>query len=719
MLFAPITGGSPQAKSFFIQQNESALTSEAPATAVTPAHEHTPAAPAHEHAPGTAAHEHAPGTAAHEHTPAAPAHEHAPGTPAHEHTPATAADGADPEHTDPFPPGVTAGSEVTVANLIQRAEVAKRPAIMRSSRLGSGVNTVAAVAPGRPGIPSLSSHVPFSCNGTGTDGKRVQAVYVYEAGTANRLNTYDSASGLTLKSALMSYLGDVNDTFALSSPSAQRRVRWVFDSATCLPTIPAIMLPAGSLARSDYGLAAIESAVTAAGLIPSNGSGGRKILSFADTSRICGIGQIFNDDSASLSNINNGDFTMVARVDRGCWAMSPGWHSTPAHELTHMLGGVQSSAPHATNRGHCVDESDLMCYADGGTTASGAVASMRTVCASTAQEALLDCNKDDYFNAGTPATGSYLASHWNTAKSSYLDVAAAAPKLATSPVVTTVNGVTVTLTGPTLLRAGLAGSARVSSSVAGGIRWSASDDRCLGSVRTLTYIAVQCPTNAPAQVTLTVTVTTADGRVASASLPFVTTGPAANLTVGFTAPTRVYAGSTIPVVGTVRYGSTPVRAAVVIQEYTNAGWITKTSTVLPSSGILSTSLTGSSSAGYRSYRMVVLQTSGSWAATVSPSRVVTRVYRTMLSISVTPGKPNAVRGYLRLSTGTPLANQVVLIQARRSGSTSWLNLTTRRTYSNGWLYVATQPRVPTEYRLVYLGTTTVSTGVSSAARVRY
>ena len=52
---------------------------------------------------------------------------------------------------------------------------------------------------------------------------------------------------------------------------------------------------------------------------------------------------------------------------------TPGWTtpagpprtSVPAHELTHTLGGVLGTAPHATKNGHCYDDADLMCYDDG------------------------------------------------------------------------------------------------------------------------------------------------------------------------------------------------------------------------------------------------------------------------------------------------------------------------------------------------------------------
>jgi hypothetical protein len=95
------------------------------------------------------------------------------------------------------------------------------------------------------------------------------------------------------------------------------------------------------------------------------------------------------------------------------------------HEIGHLLGGVQLSAPHSTGAGHCTDGWDIMCYADGGPHDAQSYP-----CPGDPGHAEFDCNHDDYFSPA-PAASSYLATHWNAYNSAFLcPVAECAPPVA-------------------------------------------------------------------------------------------------------------------------------------------------------------------------------------------------------------------------------------------------------------------------------------------------
>ena len=75
-----------------------------------------------------------------------------------------------------------------------------------------------------------------------------------------------------------------------------------------------------------------------------------------------------------------------------------------------------------------------MCYDDGTLGSVVPALTMQIICSLTHGNRF-DCNHDDYFYAGTPSPGNYLATHWNTANSSFLS--ASAPEL---PAASLANG---------------------------------------------------------------------------------------------------------------------------------------------------------------------------------------------------------------------------------------------------------------------------------------
>lgn len=317
-----------------------------------------------------------------------------------------------PTHVDPVPDGVSLEDATDTRSLYERAgqdrgDLTAEYAAYDGAGDEAGPATAALTPPGRPSTASLGAHVSPSCSGTGTDGRRVQPMYVREATSASRY-----ASVLPL---LLNEVANVDDVFAVSAAKTGgvRRVRWVHDGA-CNTSLPEVVVPAGALA--SFG--ATISAVQAQGFTDPN----RKYLMFADANVLCGIGTLYND-VRTTGNAND-TRTSYARVDANCWSGST---SVAAHELTHNLGGVLPGAPHRTANGHCWDEQDLMCYNDG----SGVA--MQNICTDNKQGQLLDCNSDDYFSTA-PAAGTWLASSWNTASSSFLDVTVGDPTL---PPVTT------------------------------------------------------------------------------------------------------------------------------------------------------------------------------------------------------------------------------------------------------------------------------------------
>ena len=234
-----------------------------------------------------------------------------------------------------------------------------------------------------------------SCVGDGIGGKRVQALYVVASDKANR------ASQIVPLIRQWAALTESSFVDSAAQTGGVRRVRWVHDSV-CVLDVDTVVVAA----NADDSFGATITAIQNAGYT----SPSRKYLMWVDANVYCGIAQLY-PHTAKTNNLNNGSYAMYSRVDNGCWGYST--PSVEAHELMHNLGAVQSNSPNHSPYGHCLDDKDTMCYADG----PGVV--VATVCPGTENERLFDCNKDDYFNTAPP-TNSYLATNWNTADSAFL-----------------------------------------------------------------------------------------------------------------------------------------------------------------------------------------------------------------------------------------------------------------------------------------------------------
>ena len=232
------------------------------------------------------------------------------------------------------------------------------------------------------------------CIGDGTSGTRVQAIYAVAADRTDRF-----AEVAPLIETWAAHMDDLVVASAADTGGV-RHIRFVTDANCALDIERVVLSPTG-----DDNFSATISEMRNLGYNDPS----RKYLVWMDANVYCGIAQVYNDDRPGADNYNNGRASMIARTDAGCWGYAD---SVELHELTHNLGGVQRSAPNATEGYHCTDEYDLMCYKDSSTV------TMRYVCPQE-KSGHLDCGKDDYFHT-SPAAGSYLDTHWNTADSSFL-----------------------------------------------------------------------------------------------------------------------------------------------------------------------------------------------------------------------------------------------------------------------------------------------------------
>ena len=187
-----------------------------------------------------------------------------------------------------------------------------------------------------------------------------------------------------------------------------RHVRYVCNDDDAV-LIDRLILPNSA----DASWSATKSAMRAAGYNNTD----RKYLAFIDwrerdtatgqrSDSTCGRGEVYGDDSVGQSNSNNSG-NMIGGVYLRA-AICQAWAKTAMHELGHILGGVQHSAPNSDGGYHVTDDWDRL---GGGNTT--------LVCPDVTQDKRYDCQDNDYFNTSPPLT-SYLTTHWNLARSRFL-----------------------------------------------------------------------------------------------------------------------------------------------------------------------------------------------------------------------------------------------------------------------------------------------------------
>lgn len=258
------------------------------------------------------------------------------------------------------------------------------------------------------------------CPGNGVSGKRVRVLYGYPKDTTNRV----TAKRSEIRRAVA--LADANlDAATPLTPGQHLRL---YCSKDVKLTVTAVKLKAiggdGTFTFGDV-ISSLKKQVSL-GLGTVNYKAGRfDYAVFVDNLRAAypysGQGTLILDDRADpATNGNNSTApgAKYAMVKLGY----PDLISAEIllHEVGHNLGAVQDSAPHSSEWGHCYDESDVMCYDDGGPYFTGG-GSLVSVCAAMPSGMpVWDCGADDYYDGGTPAPGSYLDDHWNLVDSSWL-----------------------------------------------------------------------------------------------------------------------------------------------------------------------------------------------------------------------------------------------------------------------------------------------------------
>ena len=270
---------------------------------------------------------------------------------------------------------------------------------------------------GPEGVTGSDGGIP--CVGTGTSGLRTVAIYAYPSDGASR---YAEIAPL-----IRTWAGEVDDVIDISAgqTGGSRHVRWFHDESCTLEVREVALSTTAVFGGTRDAFTEMIGDMIDDGYDRYD----RRYLVWVDASSfdtgICGIAMTAYDETPGSTNLHNGganaDIGLFGRVDRDCWGRPAPADLVEAHELIHTMGAVQPHAPDTSSvddgtyvymYGHCVDEYDTMCYAD------GSPKDLRYECPES-QERLLDCGDDTYFNTN-PSNGSYLDEHWNPAMAAFL-----------------------------------------------------------------------------------------------------------------------------------------------------------------------------------------------------------------------------------------------------------------------------------------------------------
>lgn len=286
----------------------------------------------------------------------------------------------------------------------------RRPRLLAGAAAAVLATAGALVALGGPAAATpggTAAAPPLHCVGTGSDGHRIQALYVYEPGS-NHFSERESA----IRAAAWEAQENINDS--ARRDGAQRWARFLTTATGCQLVITQVEVPTGTSGSS----ADDDNTVTALQDLGYNATD-RIYAVYQENSTFCGLTPspgVNNDETPGTGNRYN-NHAIYAMVTRSCWD-----GHTLTHELAHAFGGLLPDAPHNDGTGHCTDGYDTLCQPTSGTLACPDPMATRT----------LDCGDDDYF--AIDPQGSFLPTHFNAALDSlYLEAGSSVTPLTAIP----------------------------------------------------------------------------------------------------------------------------------------------------------------------------------------------------------------------------------------------------------------------------------------------
>ncbi|NHA01425.1 hypothetical protein G5V59_20630 [Nocardioides sp. W3-2-3] len=380
--------------------------------------------------------------------------------------------------------------------------------------------------------------------------------------------------------------------------------------------------------------------------------------------------------------------------------------STPSRRtsLLHTLGGVFSTAPHGTRAGHCWDESDTMCYADGGGFA------MKQVCPAE-REYLLDCNNDDYFST-YPDPGGWLDGHWNAADSRFL-VGGGNGSGGGTPGAPTTLGATIAVNNPAV--PGLATQASVAPALPDGrtvasVAWKSARSDCAFSAPQALQTDVTCNAAATGSTTVTATVTDSSGATKTVTSPLTFASGAARpigVALGAAGQTpadggtaAVCTGAAFPLTATVldTASGQPVKGLTATLTKQTAAMLAPASAGAPATGATGTATQSQTATVATTYRARVAATARYAAAgpatlVAAPARCTTALTAALDETEVWYGDPVVATGRLTASAGgTAVVPSGVSLTVRLSTAAGKvLSLGVAKTDAEGRFALTTKP----------------------------